>query len=108
MAIKWSRLSGGSGAPGWTFEVVGLDPKQFVETGAAVLHDRDEPIPMLWPTNYIKLASATMFTIFFAGNTFCPLLRYKGQSAQDFLQSHYIAAYEYLATYICFLLHLSL
>ncbi len=29
----WSRFSGGSGAPGWTFEVAGLDIEAFTETG---------------------------------------------------------------------------
>src|SRR5574341_1662056 len=34
----WSRFSGGDGAPGWTFEAVGLDITQFAATGAAVVH----------------------------------------------------------------------
>jgi hypothetical protein len=31
----WSRFSGGSGAPGWTFEKAGLDIEAFKATGAA-------------------------------------------------------------------------
>ncbi|RYF09411.1 MAG: hypothetical protein EOO77_23885, partial [Oxalobacteraceae bacterium] len=31
----WSRMSGGDGAPGWTFEAAGLDFSKFAETGAA-------------------------------------------------------------------------
>ena len=31
----WSRMSGGDGAPGWTFEKVGLDFTKFTETEAA-------------------------------------------------------------------------
>mgnify|MGYP004298015877 CR=1 FL=1 len=28
--------------------------------------------PMQWPTNYFKLAAATMFTLFFGGKRFAP------------------------------------
>jgi hypothetical protein len=35
----WSRFSGGSGAPGWTFEVAGLDIRKFKATGAAHVHN---------------------------------------------------------------------
>src|SRR3979490_237766 len=31
----WSRMSGGDGGPGWTFEAVGLDFTQFGRSGAA-------------------------------------------------------------------------
>src|SRR5687767_9194114 len=31
----WSRMSGGDGAPGWTFEAVGLDFRTFPAAGAA-------------------------------------------------------------------------
>jgi hypothetical protein len=42
----WSRFSGGSGAPGWTFEKAGLDIEAFKATGAAYvdhLHPKGEP-----------------------------------------------------------------
>ena len=60
----WGRLSGGDGAPGWTYEAVGFNPEHFTETGAAVVHAiHGEPLPrMIWPSNYSKLAAATMFT----------------------------------------------
>ncbi|KAH6561401.1 hypothetical protein BASA83_002406 [Batrachochytrium salamandrivorans] len=96
----WSRYSGGSGAPGWTFEVAGLDLTQFEATGAVHYHDfttDDDSGKMIWPTNYIKLASATMFTLFFAGDEFAPKLKYLGQSPQSFLQSHFCGAYAHLA-----------
>ena len=96
----WSRYSGGSGAPGWTFEVVGLNIKKFKETGAAFLQqfatDQDT-LNMIWPTNYTKLAAATMFTVFFGGNTFAPKARYFGEPVQDFLQRHFIACFKHLA-----------
>lgn len=74
----WSRSCGGSGAPGWTVRLAGLEPEHFDETKAAVVQNtfRGEQFPrMIWPTNYFKLATATMFTLFFAGNWFAPKLR---------------------------------
>ena len=90
----WSRLSGGDGAPGWTFEAVGLDMTRFTETGAAIVHAiHGDPFPrMIWPTNYSKLAAATMFTLFFGGNDFAPLTKVGGEPAQEFLQRHYTNA----------------
>jgi hypothetical protein len=61
---KWSRLSGGSGAPGWTLEAVGFDlsgdGKLLEETGAAYLGGVREGEEMKadrgrWPTGYQKL-----------------------------------------------------
>ncbi|KAG0236183.1 hypothetical protein BGW41_000544 [Actinomortierella wolfii] len=97
----WSRFSGGSGAPGWTFEVAGLDMTKFKATGAAYVHNTntypgDSP-PMVWPTNYTKLAASTMFTLFWAGDTFAPQATYEGEPVQQFLQRHYIACYTHLA-----------
>ncbi|KAJ3207820.1 hypothetical protein HDU67_007205 [Dinochytrium kinnereticum] len=96
----WSRFSGGSGAPGWTFEVAGLDLTMFQKAGAAHINDiQDESRTkhMFWPTNYAKLACCTMFTLFFGGDTFAPKTLYKGESVQSFLQRHYINAFTHLA-----------
>ena len=95
----WSRFSGGSGAPGWTFEAVGLDLTQFETTGAATVHQtHGDPFPrMVWLTNYGKLATATMFTLFFGGNDFAPRTFIEGEPVQDFLQRHYIGAMTTLA-----------
>ncbi|KXS15233.1 glycoside hydrolase family 5 protein [Gonapodya prolifera JEL478] len=78
----WSRFSGGSGAPHWTFLAAGLDPSTFQRTGAAVVHntfggvewegEEGEFPKMIWPTNYHKLAPATMFTLFFGGSVYAP------------------------------------
>ncbi|KAF9101996.1 hypothetical protein BGX27_011232 [Mortierella sp. AM989] len=97
----WSRFSGGSGAPGWTFEAAGLDITKFKTTGAAYVHNTnqypgDSP-PMVWPTNYTKLAASTMFTLFWAGDTFAPNKVYQGESIQQFLQNRYIECYQHLA-----------
>ncbi|HBI55461.1 MAG TPA: glycosyl hydrolase family 35 [Firmicutes bacterium] len=90
----WSRFTGGDGAPGWTLEAAGLDMKGFQATGAAIVHNtQGDPYPrMIWPTNYAKLAAATMFTLFFAGNTFAPKTKVEGVPVQDYLQSHYFNA----------------
>jgi hypothetical protein len=46
---------------------------------------------MIWPTNYNRYAAATMFTLFFGGNTYAPDLTVGGEPVQDWLQGHYIA-----------------
>lgn len=73
----WSRLSGGSGAPGWTLEAVGFDLADdglaLEETEGAYLggvrggkaekaEDKGR-----WPTGYQKLVAATMKCVSFAG-----------------------------------------
>ncbi len=95
----WSRFSGGDGAPGWTFEAVGMDITKFQETGAALVHQlHGDPFPrMIWPTNGAKLAAATMFTLFFGGNDFAPKLRVEGEPVQEYLQRHYIGAIKQVA-----------
>ncbi len=95
----WSRMCGGDGAPGWTLEAVGMDVTRFDQTGAAITHAiHGDPFPrMIWPTNYGKLATATMFTLFFAGNDFAPKTLIDGESAQDYLQRHYFDALKQVA-----------
>jgi len=95
----WSRFTGGDGAPGWTLEAAGLDMTAFQDTGAAIVHNtHGDPFPrMIWPTNYAKLAAATMFTLFFAGNTFAPKTKVGDVSIQDYLQSHYFNAVKKVA-----------
>lgn len=95
----WSRMSGGDGAPGWTFEAVGMDVTRLSDTGAAIVHAiHGDPFPrMIWPTNYSKLAAATMFTLFFGGEDFAPRTTVDGASVQEFLQRHYIDAVKQVA-----------
>jgi len=95
----WSRFTGGDGAPYWTLEKVGFDPLKFTETGAAIIHNiKGDPFPkMIWPTNFYKLAAASMFTLFLGGNDFAPHLKIDGLPAQDYLQSHYINAIKQVA-----------
>ncbi len=79
----WSRMSGGDGAPGWTFEAVGLDFTKFHASGAAhvMQHKYDyarggrqeDRYPMMtWSNNYRMPANAIMWTLFFAGDLFVP------------------------------------
>ena len=49
-------------------------------------------LSMTWPSNHLRLATGTMFTLFFAGRDFAPKLLVEGQNIQDFLQGHFIAA----------------
>ncbi len=95
----WSRFSGGDGAPGWTFEAIGMDIRTFKETGAAIVHaTHGDPFPrMIWPTNYGKLANLTMWTLFFGGNDFAPKTHVNGVPIQDYLQKHYIDAIKQVA-----------
>ena len=95
----WSRFSGGDGAPGWTFEAVGMDITKFKATGAALTHqEHGDPLPrMIWPSNTGRFACATMFTLFFGGNDFAPDTRVEGVPVQEYLQGHYINAVRQVA-----------
>jgi len=94
----WSRFSGGDGAPAWTLEAIGFDVASIHETGAAHLrqfHSPNKPPPsMLWTTNYSRLATSTMFTLFFAGDTYAPNIGPHDsptkESYQEYLQRHYM------------------
>jgi hypothetical protein len=55
---------------------------------------------MLWSTNYGRLLSQTLFTLFFAGRTFAPLCVIDGKNIQDYLQEHFIGAMGALASHI--------
>ncbi|KAI9484827.1 glycoside hydrolase superfamily [Zychaea mexicana] len=97
----WSRHCGGSGHPGWTHTLAGLNPQRFTATNAAIVHNvhpEPEKFPkMIWNTNYQKLAAATLFTLFFAGKTYAPKCIVNGVHVQDYMQSHYIRAFTELA-----------
>ncbi|KAF9154076.1 hypothetical protein BG015_001898 [Linnemannia schmuckeri] len=97
----WSRFSGGSGAPLWTFYAAGLDPHHFAATGAAAVHntlqDNEPLLRMVWLTNYYKLACATMFTLFYAGKILAPNCTFdNGVNIQDYLQEHFLGAIQAL------------
>jgi hypothetical protein len=52
---------------------------------------------MIWPTNNSKLAAATLYTLFFAGNDFAPHATVDGTPVQEYLQAHYINAFKKVA-----------
>ncbi|MFX1315518.1 MAG: cellulase family glycosylhydrolase [Promethearchaeota archaeon] len=100
----WSRMTGGDGAPGWTFEKVGLDFTKFDASDAALVmqyrYDPNNPNaypPMNWSSNAIRFANSTMWTLFFGGKDFAPSCKIDGISAQDYLQEHYIYAIRQIA-----------
>ena len=95
----WSRWTGGDGAPMWTLEAVGFEPRRLHSSGAALLHqEMGQKYPqMQWFSNHLRLGCATMFTLFFAGNDFAPGVLADGEPIQDFLQRHYIEAFGTLA-----------
>ncbi|AGO10007.1 AaceriAAR017Wp [[Ashbya] aceris (nom. inval.)] len=98
----WSRFSGGSGAPLWTLHCAGFQPKRFLATEAAILHnyyiDSETRVEkahypeMIWSTNYYRLACQTMFTLFFSGKEFAPKCVINGRNIQDYLQGHFLKA----------------
>jgi hypothetical protein len=75
---------------------VGFDVEKLHETGAAFLESQHPgpPPKMIWPTNAGKLGSATMFTLFFGGDSFAPRTRIDGVGAQRYLQEHFFGAVE--------------
>jgi hypothetical protein len=101
----WSRWTGGDGAPAWTLEKLGIDLEKLDTTGAAITrqryaefhksrkHPEGESFPrMMWPSNYNRYATATMFSLFFGGKTYAPDLCIDGENVQDWLQGTYLAA----------------
>ena len=94
----WSRWSGGDGAPSWTMEKLGMNPDNFDSSGAAITKQRygvnfAKPYAkMIWPSNYNRYVTATMFSLFFAGSAYAPDLKIDGENIQDWLQNKYIAA----------------
>lgn len=103
-------MSGGDGAPGWTFEAAGLDFTRFHASNAALvmqynydasLGGRQASYPtMSWGGNYARPANGIMWTLFFAGNDFAPALKVGGVGIQSFLQDHYLGSMHALASHI--------
>ena len=107
----WSRMSGGDGAPGWTFDAVGLDFTKFDAAGAAHVmqyrYDYSNPSgrqasypQMSWGSNYRMAANGIMWTLFWGGRTFTPQLMVEGRNIQDFLQGAYLGCVEQIASRI--------
>jgi hypothetical protein len=111
----WARMSGGDGAPGWTFEAAGLDFTRFDAADAALVmayrydHRVGGSQPgyprMSWGSNYRLPANGIMWTLFFAGATFAPTSSVGGIGIQEYLQSHYLGAMARVAERIASLDH---
>ena len=96
----WCRWTGGCGAPLWTIEKLGFNKEMLAECGAVYTKEaakKDGYSAYPWQLNYQRYLCQTMFTLFFAGNTFAPECKIEGISAQDYLQEHYIAAMYHVA-----------
>lgn len=95
----WSRWTGGDGAPGWTLEAVGFDLSKITASGAAFteVSEGRSYAQMSWGLNYLRYANATMWTLFFGGNTFAPGRYVEGVPVQDWLQDHFIDAMKHTA-----------
>ena len=104
----WSRMSGGCGAPGWTFEAVGLDFTRFHAAQAALVmqnaFDYAAAAPqqaayprMSWSSNYKLPANGVMWSLFFGGRWLTPEFRIEGQNVQDYLQGRYLACLDQIA-----------
>jgi len=104
----WSRWTGGDGAPAWTMEKLGFNLDNCDSCEAAVTRQRyalyhkskkhpdGKPFPkMIWPSNYNRYATATMFSLFFAGKTYAADLQIEGENVQNWLQNRYIAAFKH-------------
>ena len=104
----WSRMSGGCGAPGWTFDAVGLDFSRFhaaqaalvmqnaFDYAAAASHQSGYP-RMSWSSNYKLPANGLMWSLFFGGRWLTPDFRIEGQNVQDYLQGRYLACLDQVA-----------
>ena len=103
----WSRMSGGDGAPGWTFEAAGLDFGLFDQADAALVmqHRYDQKLGgrqasypvMSWGGNYSMPANALMWTFFWAGSSLVPDHKWQGRDIQAVLQESYLGAMEAVA-----------
>ena len=111
----WSRMSGGDGAPGWTFEAVGLDFTKFDAADAAhvMQHRYDASVGglqtsyplMSWGGNYRMPANGIMWTLFFGGQLLVPEFTIEGCNAQVYLQDHYLGSMRAIAERVAHLDH---
>lgn len=113
----WSRMSGGDGAPGWTFEKAGIDYRSLDASDAAFVmqqrYDFNDPRPrqndnypqMSWFHNYNRAANGIMWTLFFGGRNFAPDFAVDGLNIQDYLQNHFINSQVALAKKIAHFPH---
>ena len=91
----WSRYTGGSGAPAWTMDAIGMDIDNFEACCASINYTKRKRVPLghlFWATNADRYAAKTMYTLFFGGGTYAPNFLINGDNVQYFLQDNYIKA----------------
>lgn len=88
---SFSQLEG-DGIPDWALEKVGFNKAALRSCGAAA-SDADGN----WKLNLQRYAYQTLSTLFFAGGKAAPNFKIEGDSAQYYLQSHFIAAMNHTA-----------
>lgn len=98
-------MTGGDGAPGWTFEKVGLDFTKFDASEATFImqnrydhQDSNKFPPLYWTNNNYRFSNGTMWTLFFGSNDFAPSCKVNGISAQTYLQEHFFEAIKQVAS----------
>jgi hypothetical protein len=103
----WSRMTGGSGAPGWTLEAVGLDFTKFQAADASHVMQNvydyskggwQAAYPqMSWGSNHRLPPTGIMWTLFWTGKLFTPDFKVEGENVQSFLQGRYLGAMDAIA-----------
>ncbi|MCM1322290.1 MAG: hypothetical protein NC041_07700 [Bacteroides sp.] len=79
---RWSRFTGGYGAPEWTLHAADFNAQH----SAPISGQSGKP-----------QIGTIMTALFFAGNTIAPELKADGEPLQNYLQNHYIAAMRHTA-----------
>lgn len=82
----------GDGIPDWALEKIGFNKKALRKYGAVVSEEDGH-----WRLNLQRYACQTLNTLFFAGGKTAPHFKIEGDSAQYYLQSHFIAAMNHTA-----------
>lgn len=82
----------GDGIPDWALEKVGFNKAALRSCGATVSEEDGS-----WKLNLQRYACQTLSALFFAGGKAAPSFKIEGDSAQYYLQSHFIAAMNHTA-----------
>lgn len=82
----------GDGIPDWALEKIGFNKAALRSCGATVSEEDGS-----WKLNLQRYACQTLSTLFFAGGKAAPSFKIEGDSAQYYLQSHFIAAMNHTA-----------
>ncbi len=100
----WSRMSGGSGAPGWIFDALGMDLTRFDAADAALTMQQrydyssstavqnEHYAPMSWPCNYDMAVNGIVWSAFWLGQRLTPAWHVNGENVQRYLQRHFLGA----------------